>query len=145
MKRRFLAYTFDGFITSRMESTTSFIEIEFADIEKHRPIRFNDYTGFTMACMGSIGAAFASPETQEAGETTPSTIFYRPFDAWAPQSDWTVTLPKGEEATCIAIGNTFVAVSTSKWLLRIFSFSGIQVCDPFLCSCLCMCVSSLSC
>jgi chromosome transmission fidelity protein 4 len=134
MKRRFLAYTFDGFITSRVESTTSFIEIEFADIEKHRPIRFNDYTGFTMACMGSIGAAFASPETQEAGEATPSTVFYRPFDAWAPQSDWTVTLPKGEEATCIAIGNTFVAVATSKWLLRIFSFSGIQVTWPCLVS-----------
>ena len=108
-------------------STSNLIEIEFADIERHRPIRFNDYTGYTMAAMGTIGAAFASPITKEGGETVPSQVFYRPFDSWAPNSDWTVNLAKGEEATAIAVGATFVAVATSTRFLRIFSFSGVQL------------------
>jgi chromosome transmission fidelity protein 4 len=80
-----------------------------------------------MAAMGTIGAAFASPITKEGGETVPSQVFYRPFDSWAPNSDWTVNLAKGEEATAIAVGATFVAVATSARFLRIFSFSGVQL------------------
>ena len=50
-KRRFLAYTTVGQITSRDETTYHAVEIEFADVNTGRPIRFNDYTGFTMAAM----------------------------------------------------------------------------------------------
>ena len=45
------------------------------------------------------GALFASPEVKDkAGKLTNSTIHYRPFDAWAPQSDWTLTFDEGEQA-----------------------------------------------
>jgi len=45
------------------------------------------------------GALFASPEVKEkGGAVTRSSINYRPFEAWAPQSDWTMTLDQGEEA-----------------------------------------------
>ena len=126
-KRRFLTYTTVGQITSRDETTYHAIEIEFADVNTGRPIRFNDYTGFTMAAMDIHGALFASPEVKEkGGKVTSSTISYRPFDAWAPQSDWTMTLDEGEEAQAVAVGSTFVAVATSKRMLRIFTTSGIQ-------------------
>lgn len=80
-----------------------------------------------MAAMGTIGAVFASPESKEGNEITQSTVFYRPFDSWAANSDWTVSLRKGEAAAAVAIGNTFVAVATSTLMLRVFSFSGVQV------------------
>jgi hypothetical protein len=51
-----------GNITSRAELTYNAIEIEFADMHTHRPVRFNDYSGFTMAAMNLDGAVFASPE-----------------------------------------------------------------------------------
>ena len=43
------------------------------------------------------------------------------------QSEWTVELPPGEEAECLATGSQFVAVGTSSNLMRIFSPSGIQL------------------
>lgn len=61
-KRCFLNYTAVGNITSRAELTYNAIEIEFADMHTHRPVRFNDYSGFTMAAMNLEGAVFASPE-----------------------------------------------------------------------------------
>jgi hypothetical protein len=102
-KRCFLAYTTVGQITSRDESTYRAVEIEFADVNTGRPIRFNDFDGYTMAAMDMNGALFASPEIQEKDgkggyKVTKSVIEYRPFDAWAPQSDWKTTLEEGEEA-----------------------------------------------
>ena len=52
-KRRFLAYNSLGQITSRDETTYHVVEIEFADVNTGRPVRFNDYNGFTMAAMVS--------------------------------------------------------------------------------------------
>ncbi len=80
-----------------------------------------------------------------AARDTPSTILYRPFDAWAPNSDWTLTLPPGEEAAAVAAGATFAAVATQAAaaagkrvgagggggavspLLRLFSLAGLQM------------------
>ena len=50
-KRRFLAYTTVGQITSRDETTYHAVEIEFADVNTGRPSRFNDHNGYTMAAM----------------------------------------------------------------------------------------------
>jgi hypothetical protein len=52
-----------------------------------------------MMRQGVSGAVFASPEVQErAGNVTESSISFKPFDAWTPQSDWSMSLDKGEEA-----------------------------------------------
>ena len=126
-KRRFLAYTTVGQITTKDETTYHAVEVEFADVNTGRPIRFNDFKGYTMAAMDINGALFANAEVKEKGsEVTLSSIFYRPFDAWAPQSEWTMTLDEGEQAQAVAVGTTFVAVATSKRMLRIFTTSGIQ-------------------
>jgi hypothetical protein len=97
-KRRFMAFTTEGFITCRAEAAFNAIEIEFADVHTNRPVRFNDYSGFTMAAMGSAAAIFASPgDGKPAGENS-SVVHYRAFSSWAPNADWTLSLPAGEQA-----------------------------------------------
>eukprot|EP00887_Chlorella_sp_A99_P000454 scaffold17.g454.t1 len=68
------------------------------------------------------GALYASPSSKEA----PSTLVYRPFESWAANSDWSLGLPAGEEAVCVATGHTFCAAATSRRALRIFSQAGLQ-------------------
>jgi hypothetical protein len=97
-KRRFMAYTNLGFITSRAEAAFNAIEIEFADVNTHRPVRFNDYSGFTMAAMGENAAAFASPGDPSSAEDSGSALHYRAFSSWAPNADWTHNFPAGEQA-----------------------------------------------
>jgi hypothetical protein len=101
-KRRFMAFTPDGFITCRAEAAFNAIEIEFADVTANRPVRFNDYAGHTMAAMSNTGAIFASPggdgtagSGSEGGGA--SVVHYRAFGSWASNADWTHTLPVGEK------------------------------------------------
>ncbi len=97
-KRRFMAYTTLGFITSRAEAAFNAIEIEFADVNTHRAVRFNDYSGFTMAAMGENAAAFASPGDASSAEDSGSALHYRAFSSWAPNADWTHNFAAGEQA-----------------------------------------------
>lgn len=60
-----------------------------------------------------------------SSKDAPSTVMYRPFDSWAANSDWQVSLPPGEEATAVAAGHSFSAVATSQHTLRLFSPAGI--------------------
>lgn len=126
-KRRFMVFNAVGSISCRNEVAFNAIEIEFADINAHRAIRFNDYSGFTMAAMDNNGAIFASPEVKErGGDVNASQLHYRHFDPWASQSDWTIALEEGESAEAVACGASFVAVATSKRFLRVFTTSGLQ-------------------
>lgn len=52
---------------------------------------------------------------------------YRPFDAWASNSDWTVQLPPDEPPAAVAAGRSFVAVATARQLLRLYSPAGRQL------------------
>jgi chromosome transmission fidelity protein 4 len=64
----------------------------------------------------------------------PSMLSYRAFEAWAPGSDWTVSLPAGEEAQSVAVGASFCAVATSARLLRVYSAAGVRFASAPLCS-----------
>ena len=55
-------------------------------------------------------------------------LAYRPFEAWAPASDWTLGLPPGEAALSVAVGAAFAAVATSERLLRVYSAAGGRFC-----------------
>ncbi len=49
-----------------------------------------------------VAAAAAEGAAPPAG--VPALVMFRPFDPWAPNSDWTATLGEGEEAMCLATG-----------------------------------------
>eukprot|EP00873_Tetraselmis_striata_P018043 jgi/Tetstr1/438307/TSEL_026874.t1 len=123
--KRFLTYTMDGFITSRQDEYGSTVEVGFHDVNNSRrrlPV-YADFFGFHLASLGERGTAYASHSNSEF----PSTIMYRPFDFWAPKSDWTISLPQDEEAECIVAGLQFVAVATSQRMLRVMSLAGLHL------------------
>ena len=122
--RRYLSYTPLGSITLRNEKDHNVIEVAFHDTTKMRrriPL-LTDFFGFNLGFLGELGAVYASPESYNAN----ATVLYRPFESWAPNAEWTYSLSKGEEATCIATGESFVAVATTKRHLRLFTQAGIQ-------------------
>ncbi|KAL4519312.1 hypothetical protein Ndes2437B_g05172 [Nannochloris sp. 'desiccata'] len=122
--RRYLAYTSLGAITLRSEPDHNTVEVAFHDTARVRrrvPL-LTDFFGFNLGSLGERGAFYASPASSDA----PSTLVYRPFDAWAPNSEWSLGLPEGEEAECIAAGTTFAAVATNTRMLRLFTAAGLQ-------------------
>ncbi|GLI69517.1 hypothetical protein VaNZ11_014153 [Volvox africanus] len=134
---RFLCYNMVGSVASRPVEDHHAIEVLFHDSSRFsaRVPLLTDYYGFDRASLGEKGVLYASPPTkgdapQEGGASgdmgVPAMVMFRPFDPWAPNSDWTAPLPPGEEALCLATGHSFVAVATSRQLLRLFSLAGSQ-------------------
>jgi len=122
--RRYLSYTSLGAITLRSESDHNVVEVAFHDTARARrrvPL-LSDFFGFRLGALGERGAFYASHSSIDA----PSTLVYRPFESWAPNADWSMGLPAGEEAECIATGDSFCAVATSTRNLRLFSLGGLQ-------------------
>lgn len=72
---------------------------------------------------GLQGVMYASRSSKDA----PSTVMYRPFDSWAANSDWQVSLPTGDEALAVTAGQSFSAVATSQHMLRVFSPAGASL------------------
>jgi chromosome transmission fidelity protein 4 len=131
-KRRYLVWNATGTIISRDEETHSQLEIEFSDSSRHRSVRLTDHYQFTMAALNDTAAFFAS-EAGELPEDAPedakpsaSTLFYRPFQSWASNSEWVLQLSEGESAVAVAVGRKFAAVATTRQFLRLFKSSGIQ-------------------
>jgi len=125
-KKRYLVWNDMGYITSKEEPTHHSVEIHPADKAKYKVVRMRDHYNFTLASIGEHGAIFASvTQAAEKDRARPSTIFYQPLDTWAP-GDWTMFLPTGEDAIALAIGDTWVAVATSKQYIRIISYGNIQ-------------------
>jgi len=58
-ERRYLVWNSAGVIISRNEETFNSIEIEFANSEKFRSVRFTDNFGFSKASLSETGAVFA--------------------------------------------------------------------------------------
>lgn len=126
-KRRFLAWTLMGSITTRDEQTHNTVEIAFSDTSRHRAVRFTDRYGLSMAALGTAGALFACKSAPGEGtETLPSVLYYRPFATWTHNAHWTFNLPSGEDAQVVAVGHKWAAAATSAHLVRLFRFSGVQ-------------------
>ncbi|KAG2451888.1 hypothetical protein HYH02_003663 [Chlamydomonas schloesseri] len=139
---RFLCYNMVGSVSSRPVDDHHVVEVLFHDSSRFssRVPLLTDYYGFDKAALGDKGVVYASPAVKAdpaevaaaAAEGAPppagvpALVMFRPFDPWAPNSDWTATLAEGEEALCLATGSTFVAVATSRQLLRLFTLGGAQ-------------------
>ena len=123
-ERRYLAFNLTGSIVSKREATFNSLEIAFADSAQHKPVRLRDHYGFDMAALGEHGCVMAS---RWESVKKVSVVFYRAFDSWAANSDWTLHLPTPETALCVAVGAKFVAVATDRQLVRLVSYSGAQL------------------
>ena len=120
-KKRILCWNLVGVVTSQDDHVHNTISIDFAD-SSLRPIRIRDHYQYSMASMTSTGILLASPIIQNQ----PSVVYFKPFQSWASNSDWTLTLPEGESATCVVLSSRFAAVATSNQLIRVLSLTGIQ-------------------
>ena len=144
-QRRYLVWNSVGQITSRDEGTERRVEIKFANQSGlNRNEVVVDRSGYIMAALSYEGAVFATamevdpdknnPYASEFKKTTTyygSTIYYKAFPS-QPQmrgcnESFQMTLAEEEEAQAVAVGRGWVAVATSKQMLRIFSSTGLQL------------------
>lgn len=123
--RRLLCWNLVGTIESQETETHNIISIQFSDVGSHRPLRFNDRFGYSMASMSSKGVVFASPSRSSEGGPT-STVFFKLFDCWSTNDEWRVSLPEKEDAVCVSVGKKWCAVATTRNNLRLFSMGGLQ-------------------
>jgi len=148
-KRRWLAFSLQGCISSRVEDGHSVIEVAFHDAASHKRVPlFSDFRDFCQASLGPKvtprlflvpshimhivcacltlrmrrvqGALYASA----AAPRSPSALVYRPFQSWTAGGNWSLTLPAGSSALCVAVGRSYCAAATSDRLLRVLTLSG---------------------
>ena len=68
------------------------------------------------------GPVYGSRATPDAA----SMVVFRPLESWAPNPEWSMSLPEGEDVVALAAGRSFLAAATSLRNLRLFSTTGAQ-------------------
>ncbi|KAH7825304.1 putative transducin family protein [Monocercomonoides exilis] len=127
--KRLLACTPRGHImTTKISEFDSTVEIEFTDSAIPN-MRMLDHYNFTLAAMGSSGAAFFSPLSltqQKKGKDKASenVLYFKAFQKWADKSDWTLNCP--DFVIGLAVGDSYVAALTNTGLIRVFTPTGQQ-------------------
>lgn len=101
----------------------SSIEVEFHDVTIHRSMHINNYLRHTIAALSSQAFALNCPLNNDIR----SKLVVIALQGWGSgNKEWFLDLPEGEEGHCIAAGDNFVALSTSRRYLRIFTVGGTQ-------------------
>ncbi|XP_014482710.1 PREDICTED: WD repeat and HMG-box DNA-binding protein 1 [Dinoponera quadriceps] len=101
----------------------SSIEVEFHDAAVHCSMHINNYLKHAMAALSTQALAMSC----QASEDGPSKIVVLALQGWGTgNKEWSVDMPEDEQVKCIAVGDNFVAVATSKRNLRIFMIGGTQ-------------------
>lgn len=142
-----VAFNMIGVIDVTDQETHQVINVEFHDKSARRGYHFQDHHKYTTASLGtffpascprSLGLLLMLSGEQgivyacKSDGDEPSQVYYRPYDSWASQSDWTISLLSGEEALVVAAGGEVgdgmgsVVVATTKGYVRFLSSSGIQ-------------------
>jgi chromosome transmission fidelity protein 4 len=144
--RRYLVWNGVGHITLTDDGVLARIDIKFSDLSgSNKNESWSDSNGFTRAALAYEGAAFSSPAevtdnkddpddamfSMNSKNTKGSVVHYKSFPQQShlrgANESFTTTLPSGEDVTNICVGSGFIAVSTSKGFLRIFSSTGLQL------------------
>ena len=133
-KRSYLVWNMVGSIVCRDEQSHNMIEVEFSDTTRRRTLRMTDHYGFKLGNLSESGVILATHATSEGGAAKKgdrSIIFCRPLrSAWSDgdaSGDWMLTLPAGEEAVSLAVGDTWAACCTDRRFLRLFKLtSGLE-------------------
>ncbi|KAL0104850.1 hypothetical protein PUN28_016473 [Cardiocondyla obscurior] len=99
------------------------IEVEFHDVTVHRSMHINNYLRHSLAALSTQALALSCASSEEG----PSKIVVIALQGWGSgNKEWFLDLPEEEESECLAAGDNFVAVATSRRNLRIFMIGGTQ-------------------
>lgn len=101
----------------------SSIEVEFHDTSVHHGLHIPNTLGHTLAALSTQALALACPAQDDS---TPSKVVCVNFASSDGHREWSTSLPAGEEALALAVGESWLAVATSRRLLRVFSVAGLQ-------------------
>lgn len=105
------------------DGNESTIEVEFHDATLHHSMHMNNYLKHTMASLSSYALVLGC----QSMDDTPSKIVVIALQGWGSgNKEWSIDLPDDEEACCVAAGDCFVALATSKRHLRLFTIGGVQ-------------------
>ena len=118
-KRRFLCYNTLGSVVATEDTNSGLknVEMSFHDTSKGgRMPTITDDVGYELGVCGEKGVLLAAK----------SQIFFKPYESWTKDSEWTLEMPEDERPTTIACGDDFVAVATSQNFLRVFTSYGAQ-------------------
>ncbi|XP_031834526.2 WD repeat and HMG-box DNA-binding protein 1 isoform X1 [Nomia melanderi] len=122
---RFMVWNDTGMVRcfTAEDGDESGIEVEFHDVTIHRSMHINNYLRHTIAALSPYALALNCPSSSD----TRSKLVVIALQGWGSgNKEWFLDLPEDEEGHCIAAGDTFVALSTSKRNLRIFTVGGTQ-------------------
>eukprot|EP00756_Hemistasia_phaeocysticola_P015671 Hpha_TRINITY_DN15426_c2_g7::TRINITY_DN15426_c2_g7_i1::g.176555::m.176555/K11274/WDHD1, CTF4; chromosome transmission fidelity protein 4 len=100
----------------------------FYDTNKYTQFRHRETTAdapFTMAVMGRTAVLFAAGGEGQDSDT-PLRVHYRPTLSWGSCPEWTYALPPGEKPQVLALGDTFAACFTNKYI-RLWSHKGTEL------------------
>jgi chromosome transmission fidelity protein 4 len=89
----------------------------------YRDYHFTDPFLYDKACLNETGALFSCPPR----DGQPAVIFYRPHETWTARADSRISLPDGEEATCIALSSHYIVAVTNKNYVRVWTLFGTPV------------------
>jgi chromosome transmission fidelity protein 4 len=136
-RRRFMVWNAFGHVVSRDDRMSKRVDMTLRPSANPtgRPFEksFTDNHGFTKGSIGPQGAAFADDrgKSAEMGGLTKddkgATIFYYAFSGYQTNETFTTNLPQDEGVDALAVGSGWVAVATTKGLLRVFSTTGLQL------------------
>ena len=121
--RKYLCLNFIGFVWTVDQDTHNTVTVEFYDREMHRDFHFTDPFLYDKACLNETGTLFSCP----ARNDQPAVIFYRPHETWTTRSDSRISLPDGEEATCIALSSRYIVAITNTNYVRVWTLFGTPV------------------
>lgn len=108
---------------SSEDGEESSIEVEFHDVTVHRSMHINNYLRHSLAALSTQALVLSCTSSED----DPSKIVVIALQGWGSgNKEWSLDLPEGEESECLAVGDNFVAVATSRRNLRIFMIGGTQ-------------------
>ena len=121
LQHRYMAWNNVGIVRSFNEEESS-TEVEFHDTSVHHGFHIPNTFGHTMAALSTQALLLACPAQEESG----SKLVCVNFAGSDGHKGWSTTLPTGEEALALAIGDSWLAVPTSRRILRFYFISGLQ-------------------
>ena len=121
--RKYLCWNIIGTVWTVEHDTHRTVTVDFSDTGERHGFHFTDVDCFDKACLNENGTLFAC----ESRDGKPSMIFYRPHETWTNRPEWRTNLPRGEEATAIALSDSQVVVTTTAGYVRIYTLFGTPI------------------